>query len=315
MIWGIFLYYPRPRIVISSCLGLAPVRFDGNIIYDEHVERLKRYVDFVGVCPEIGIGLGVPRNQLVLNAGSSGLRLVDTVTGVDYTSKLEYFAESFSNSVGEVDGFILKSGSPSCGVGDAKVYDENRRVRRKADGLFTMFIKNRFNYLPVESEKRLLNPDIRRNFYTKIFTIAYLREKLANIRDPDEIVAVHRSLKYLLMLFSPSILKELGRLVAERSSIQLGDLKRIYRERALRALHRSPSNRSYYSVFLHLYGHLRSKLSTSERRYVLKLLEDLKNERVDVKVVMTYFKGFTYRFNDEYLSAQRFLQPYPEDLD
>lgn len=309
------LHYPKPRIVVSSCLGLAAVRYDGNIIFDEHVERLKKHAIFIGVCPEVGIGLGVPRNPLVLSLRSGELRLIDTITGADHTDKLIRFAEEFSNNLQDIDGFILKSASPSCGVKDAKVYDTNRRVRGKSDGLFTSFIRGKHGDLPIESEKRLSSPDIRRSFYAKVFTIAYVRESLSNMQDPDEIVPVHRSLKYLLMLYHPGILKRMGRLVAERNRIQIDDLKREYRENLLRALSRNPGSRSYYSVFLHLYGHLKNELSDDERRYVLKLLDGLKNERVDIRVVISYFKGFIYRFRDPYMSQQRFLQPYPEDLD
>lgn len=309
------MYYARPQIVISTCLGLAPVRYDGNIIFDEQVERLKKFVNFIGVCPEVGIGLGVPRNPLVLVAKSNGIKLVDTIKGGDYTEALVRFAEKFSNDLPEIDGFILKSASPSCGVKDAKIYDEHRRVVGKSDGLFTTYIRERFKNLPVESEKRLSNAHIRRNFYTKIFTIAYIRETLERARDLDDIVSMHRSLKYTLMLFHPGMLKHLGRLVANRSSMGIEKLKKEYREIVLRALVRNPTYKSYYSVFLHLYGHLKNDLSDGERRYVLKLLEDLKNEKIDVKVVMSYFKGFMYRFTDEYLSEQRFLQPYPDDLD
>lgn len=309
------MYYPRPRILLSSCLGLAPVRYDGNIIFDEYVERLRKHVELIGVCPEVGIGLGVPRNPLVLSVRSGQLRLIDTVTGADYTERLLDFAEQFTHTVPDIDGLILKSASPSCGVRDAKVYDETRRVRGRIDGLFTSYIRRKLGDLPIESEKRLSNPEIRRSFYTKIFTNAYVRENLLNIKHHDEIVPIHQSLKYILMLYHPGILKRLGRLVANRSKIHLNDLRKEYRSYVLRALSRNPGSRSYYSVFLHLYGHLKHDLPSEERKYVLKLLEDLKNKRIDVKVVTSYFKGFIYRFKDEYLAGQRFLQPYPEDLD
>lgn len=300
---------------MSSCLGIAPVRYNGSIIFDQNVEKLKRHVELIGVCPEVGMGLGVPRNPIALNMSPEGIRIVDTVTGRDYTDQMNSFSAGFIGALPEVDGFLLKSSSPSCGVKDAKLYGRDRRVLGKCDGLFTAILRRHFACLPIESERRLLNPDVKRNFYTKIFTIAYIRESLQKSSDPDDLVELHRNLKYVLMLYSPNALRELGRLVANRSRADLEELKREYKARALRALSRNPTISSYANVFLHIYGHLKGRIPASERGYVIKLVESLKTGRSDVKSVMLYFKGFVFRFGEEYLAEQRFLQPYPEDLD
>lgn len=296
-------------------MGIAPVRYDGNIIFDQNVEKLKMHVEFINICPEIGIGLKTPRNPLVLSKRPDGVRLIDTVTGDDYTYQLYEFSENFIKKLPEVDGFLLKSSSPSCGVRDAKLYDQNRKVIGKQDGLFTALLRERFKHLPIESEKRLINPDVRRNFYTKIFTIAHIRESLEKSNESSDLVDLHRGIKYILMLYHPGILKELGKIVAQRSGMNLESLKIEYKAGALRALSRNPSVSSYTNVFQHLYGHLKKLLLEDERRYILKLLEDLKAGRSDVKTLMVYFKGFIYRFSNAYLAEQRFLQPYPEELD
>lgn len=313
--WVYSLYYARPRLVISSCLGVKPVRYDGNIIFDQHVERLKKYVDVVDVCPELGIGLTVPRNPLALNKVDGDVRLLDVVTGVDYTNAVISFTIDYVSKLPDVDGFILKSASPSCGVGDSKIYDRSRRIVGRVDGLFTRTVRSTLQYVPIESEKRLLDHVLRRNFYTVIFTLAYVREFLERVVEPDEVVDLHRTLKYLLMLYHPGILKRLGRLVAERSKVGLNELKREYKLGVMKALTRRPTSRSYASVFMHIYGHMREHLNPSERKYVLKLVEDLIKGREDVRTIITYFRGFIHRFSSEYLAEQRFLQPYPEDLD
>ncbi|MEM2024704.1 MAG: DUF523 and DUF1722 domain-containing protein [Desulfurococcaceae archaeon] len=300
---------------MSSCLGVAPVRYDGNVVFDQNVEKLKKHVELFIVCPEMGIGLGTPRNPLALIKRPGGIRLVDTVKGSDYTDQLSSFSENLIKSLPEVDGILLKSSSPSCGVRDAKLYDQSRRVLGKRDGLFTAALREHFKYLPIESEKRLVNSEVRRDFYTKIFTIAYIREGLEISARSDDLVELHRSLKYLLMLYHPGVLKELGRMVARRSEADIEELKGEYRAKALKALSRRPSNNSYLSVFLHIYGHLKNKLAEEERRYVLKLLEDLKTGRSEVRALLVYFKGFIHRFGDAYLAEQRFLQPYPEELE
>lgn len=309
------MYYAKPRIVVSSCLGVKPVRYDGNMIFDPQIEVLKKHVELIDVCPELGIGLGVPRNPLALNRVNNDVKLIDTITRADYTDLIISFSVNYVNMLPEVEGFILKSASPSCGVGDAKIYDQSKRVLGKVDGLFTKSVRSILRYVPIESEKRLLDHAVRRNFYTRIFTLAYVREFLEKTTEPEEIVDLHRALKYLLMLYHPGMLRELGRLVASRSRVGLDELKKEYRVGVMKALARKPTNRSYASVFMHMYGHLKKHLTLSERKYVLKLIDNLIKEREDVKTLTSYFKGFIYRFDDKYLAEQRFLQPYPDDLD
>src|SRR5262245_32469134 len=51
----------RPIVVVSQCLGFAAVRYDGRVLRDDFVKALSQHVTFTQVCPEVGIGLGVPR--------------------------------------------------------------------------------------------------------------------------------------------------------------------------------------------------------------------------------------------------------------
>lgn len=307
--------HSRPRLVFSMCLGFRAVRYDGSIIFDDLVEKLKKYVESIAVCPEVGIGLSIPRSPIFLLRSSGGVRLIDTATGRDLTQAMASFATGFLNGLGDVDGFLLKSASPSCGVGDAKVYGDGRKVVGRVDGLFTALLRRAMSLIPIESEKRLLNYFIRRNFYTRIFTLAYVRESLENATSSEDIVYLHRGLKYLIMLYHPGILKELGKLVADRENIGLEKLRRIYRERVMVALSKPISIRSYASVLQHIYGHLKRGLVYSERNYIIAMLNRLIEGREDLRTVLAYFKGFRYRFDDRYLAEQKFLQPYPEELD
>lgn len=309
------LQYPKPRIVISECLGINPVRYDGNIIFDQYVEALKRSVEVISVCPEVGLGSGVLCKPLVLNQDEGGVRLVDTFSGRDLINSMVEFATRFLKSLPEVDGFLLKASSPTCGIGDVKVYDRGRAVSRKVDGLFTTIVKNTFPYLPVESEKRLGNVEIRRVYYTKIFTLAYIRESLSKAVEPNDIVSLHLSIKYILMLHDPSALKKLGSLVADRGRFNFTELKKLYWDTALRALSKNPTRYSYLNVFQHVLRHLRDRINDDERMYVLSLLKEFSRGSLEVKTIVSYLKGFIFRFHDEYLAKQRFLQPYPEELD
>lgn len=306
--------HPRPIVVVSECLGFRPTRYDGNMFHDKIVEILKKFAELLPVCPEVRIGLGVPRNPLVITKDKDNIRLVDTKTGEDLSNRMEKFAKSFINSLSSVDGFLMKSKSPSCGVGDTKVYGRGWAVLGKSDGAFTKLMRNAFPLLPIESEKRLLKYEIRRNFFTKIFAIADMRETLSKY-GVEGLVELHKRNKYILMLHSPHLLKKLGRLVAERAFREPQELKENYRRIFLEALSRNPSRGSYVNAFTHLYSHLKENMVERERSYILNLIEEYRAGKNLLKTLILYFKGFVYRLENEYLAEQRFIEPYPEELE
>ena len=43
--------FAKPRVVVSKCLEFAACRYDGQMISDSLVRRLKEFVEFVPVCP------------------------------------------------------------------------------------------------------------------------------------------------------------------------------------------------------------------------------------------------------------------------
>lgn len=304
----------KPRILYSECLGIRPVRHDGNIIFDAFAEELKKHVEVIPVCPEVSIGLGVPRNPVVLYEDGGVVELVETVTGERLASRMREFSTRFLEKL-VVDGALLKAGSPSCGVGDAKVYGAGRRVLRKSDGLFTSILRTSYRWIPVESEKRLLSHGVRRLFLTRIYALADLRATIDGLRGVEDLVDFHRRYKYLVMLHSPSILKKLGRLVAGRSLSDPGELAAAYRSLFIEALRREPSRRSYVNVFTHIYGHVKRELNPEERRFVLTLIEKYRDGGESLNTLLAYFRGFIYRFGNKYLAEQRFIKPYPEELD
>jgi uncharacterized protein YbbK (DUF523 family) len=85
--------FSKPVVVVSKCITFEPVRWNGQIVASEFVEKLKPYVNFIPVCPEVEIDFGVPRDpvRIVLVNGektpatSDGFRLHrqnDKVLGV-----------------------------------------------------------------------------------------------------------------------------------------------------------------------------------------------------------------------------------------
>ena len=168
----------RPRVVISQCIEGDSVRWDGGVIASDFVALLKPHIDSIRVCPEVEIGLSVPRDPLRIIQETDQLRLIQPATGQDFTMKMQSFVSAFLDSLPAVDGFILVHRSPTSALGDARIYP-NRKLKvahiAKGPGFFGRAVLERFPYLAVEDDGRLRNPRIKAHFLTKLFTLARFR--------------------------------------------------------------------------------------------------------------------------------------------
>lgn len=309
--------FPKPKLVVSACLNLKPVRYNGQEVRDEFVLKLLPYCHVIEVCPEVSIGLGVPRDKIIVYRKNGSVGLSQPSSGLELTDRMEKFTQEFLESIEEVDGFLLKSKSPSCGVSNTKVYadPEGKEFYGKGKGLFALRVLERYRDLPVEDEGRLRNPELRDHFLTRLFALADLRESINNMQEISQLMSFHQKYKYMLMAHSQTKLKTMGRLVAsanKRSFLQvLEEYRRLFRE----ALSRKPTIGQHVNTITHIFGHLSSRLNPSERAHFLKLVEDYKKGRIERKLLVEFLRGYAYRFENEYLMTQTYLQPYPEDLE
>lgn len=307
--------FEKPRLVYSACLNLEPVRYNGYDVKDEFALKLRNFVEIISVCPEVSIGLGVPRDRLIVYKENDKYFLLQPSTKTDLTEKMLNFSQSFLNSISDIDGFLLKSKSPSCGIANVNVYkDRDGKVfLTKSKGLFASEVIKGFPDLPVEDEGRLKNQDIRRHFLIRIFSHADLRTFMKKERDKKELIEFHKKYKYLLMLYSPMNLKKLGNLVAESEDVSktLTEYKILF----VKSFVKKPTKGRYLNVILHIFGHISESLKRREKEHFMKLLEEYRNDKVDLKVIIEILRNWAYRFDNEYLLAQAFLNPYPEELD
>lgn len=130
------------RIVISRCLGFEPCRYDGEIIPAPWLKELAGKARLITVCPEVEIGLGVPRKPINLVREDDGVRVIQDMTGVDLSEEMVSFSQGYLRFIGEVDAFVLKSKSPSCGIGTTKIHSGGSFTYRS--GIFASMAQNLF---------------------------------------------------------------------------------------------------------------------------------------------------------------------------
>jgi uncharacterized protein YbbK (DUF523 family) len=181
------------RLGVSACLLGEKVRHDGGHKRDAKLlATLGRVAEWVPVCPEMAIGLGAPREPVDLVKTRRGVRMLGVCSGADHTDAMRRWARAHLEKLARLrlHGFVLKSRSPSCGVGDVKLRDaKGRLLRSDASGLFAAALIERFASLPVEDEKRLSDPKVRAAFLARVR--AYARGEASNTHTPPHAGHAH----------------------------------------------------------------------------------------------------------------------------
>lgn len=305
----------KPIVVVSNCLEFDSCRYDGAMITDEFIARLKPYILFIPVCPEMEIGLGVPREpiRIVLSDGRRSLH--QPATGKDVSEAMTAFVGNFLDSLGAVEGFILKFKSPSCGIGNVKIFSgiEARTPMEKGAGFFGEAVISRFGHLAVEDEGRLKNFRIREHFLTKLYALARFR-RLREEPSMKALIEFHSRNKLLFMSYSQSKAKKLGNITANYEHKDIIDVMSLY-FRTMTELFQNPARRSsIINVLEHAFGGVSKKLSPQEKQFFSKSVLDYKEEKIPLSVPLHLLHSWALRFGTEYLLMQTFIEPYPSAL-
>ncbi|EOC99278.1 YbgA family protein [Caldisalinibacter kiritimatiensis] len=309
----------KPNIVLSGCLEHLHSRYDGKMINNDFIKKLSFHVNFIIICPEIEIGLPTPRQALrLIRNDQNEERLVFSKTGEDITDKMVSFSISFLDNISkeEIDGFIVKSHSPTCGYNDSKIYKAHGKapiIPQKTSGLFTKTIMEKYPDTTIESDGRLTNFNIREQFLTRIFTNSYFR-KIKEERSMEALIKFHSENKYLLMAYSPYDLKTLGKIVANHERKSIDEILNKYHYYLNKALSKELKRNRNVNMLEHLFGYFKKEISKNEKNYFLEVLDDYINKKVPFSVPLTIINSWVVRFKNEYLSKQRIFEPFPKDL-
>lgn len=305
--------YYRPKIIISKCIEFDACRYDGQMINNKYVKLMKSHIDFLTVCPELEIGMGIPRDTIHLVNNKGQKMLIQSATGKDFHDKMVDFSNGFLTSVNEVDGFILKSKSPSCGIFSTRIYPKaikNTSPLGKGAGLFASKVLDYFPNHPKEEDKRLNDVFLREHFLTSIFTIAEFRE----VKSMKDLYAFQGKNKYLFMTYNQVKMRQLGKVAANLDNHSFEDVKEKYLELLYKMFSKRPRFLSNINTQMHIFGYFKHSLDSDEKIYFLELLDKYRNGLIPISGVNTLLKAWSIKSKNEYLLNQSYFQPFPNEL-
>jgi uncharacterized protein YbgA (DUF1722 family)/uncharacterized protein YbbK (DUF523 family) len=305
------------KVGISSCLLGQEVRYDGT---HKHLrlatDSLSRYFEFTPICPEVGIGMSVPRKpiRLVGNVDKPQAVAVHDET-LDYTDELVQFGKEKAAELTDLCGYIFMKNSPSCGVFRVKVYQDNGYpAQTPGRGLYAREIIDAYPLLPVAESGRLCDPLLRENFVTRVFAYAnWQKVKQAGLTAKN-IIDFHARYKYCLMAHSPAEYVELGRMLAQAGKEEPEVLGERYFEALMGVLSKLASRKTHTNVLMHLQGYLKKKITASEKQELSDIIERYRTAELPLIVPITLLKHHFNNHPDSYIAQQAYLQPYPDAL-
>jgi uncharacterized protein YbgA (DUF1722 family)/uncharacterized protein YbbK (DUF523 family) len=307
---------PQPiRIGASSCLLGEPVRYDGGHKRDAFLtDVLGPYVEWVPVCPEVEIGLGVPRPAIRLVGDPAAPRLVAERSGEDLTACMRRFAERRARELAHLglDGYVLKRASPSCGLFRVRVHPEGGGTpRMDGRGLYAAALVEALPLLPVEEEGRLADAGIRESFIERVFAAARWRRFTASHPRARDLVAFHAAQKFAVLAHSPAHYARLGRLVAGAGAA--GRVEE-YGRTLMAALAVRATRGRHANVLQHMAGFFKKDLGADERAELTEVIDEYRRGLVPLVVPLTLVKHHVRRLGVGYLADQVYLSPHPREL-
>lgn len=309
--------WTRIPVGVSACLLGQPVRFDAGHKHDRYVtEVLGQYLEFRPFCPELAVGLGLPRPpiRLIREGERIAVRAVKAAES-DWGPALAAEGRGVAASHPELCGFIVKKGSPSCGMERVKLYAENgHSLPGGSVGAFTAALRQAWPELPVEEEGRLHDPALRENFLTRVFVFRRWQELKRNGISAASLLDFHARHKLLIMAHEPEAYRELGRMLANLAAVDLESTASAYLARLMPALTRVATRGRHGNVLQHVLGYFRRRLEPGDRAELSTTIDDYRQGRIPLVVPIRLFSHHLRRTPDPYLARQWYFRPDPDAL-
>ena len=280
------------------------MRYNGQVMPCELVRSLEPYVDFIKVCPEYEIGLGVPREPIRIIKAGEEYRLVQPRTGRDVTDAMDAFTDAFLMALSQVDGFIFKSKSPTIGLTGIKVYNGplDHMVMERRSGFFAGKVLQKYRGYPIEEDTRLINDNIRHHFLTWLFAFAGFREAVATGRLSE----FHEENRYLFTVYDPEAYMKMGEMTSDGPAPYLKELRRLF-------MH-MPNPSGYVDSALEAFNRYAGLVSPYEKKWYLETIEMYRKNNICLNGLLEGLKLFVVKFGDEAMMRQTLFEPYPGSL-
>lgn len=306
----------RPRVGVSSCLLGQPVRYDGGHKRDRFLyDVLSRFVVLVPRCPEVSIGLGVPREPIQLVQREGSIEAEGMRSGIQVGAALRGYARAQTRDVRDLCGYIFKSASPSCGLQGIAVRPEaGGDAETDGRGVYAQEITAALPWVPVAEEGDLEDIPRLDGFLVRVFTLHRLQEAVA---DPSgrSLEAFHNNHRLLLLAHDIAACNRLDRLVERAQAGEPpSELAAAYRDEVMAALRRPPEIGRHVNLLVHLLELLHGRVEQGDQVHLRREIEAFGDGRLPWTAVRAMLRRHFRNHPHLFGSRRLYLEPYPGEL-
>jgi uncharacterized protein YbgA (DUF1722 family)/uncharacterized protein YbbK (DUF523 family) len=307
----------KPCVGIGSCLIGRPVRYNGESKRkNQYIEALKDCVVLQPFCPEMAIGMGVPRATVRLVGDIASPKLMDSATQtIDYTSPMRQYAADVLSSNPNIAGYVLVKGSPSCGFDRVKRYnDKGNVVLNDSMGVFSSALKEIDPLLPLEEDGRLHDHRLRENFTARVFAYDAWKNFCQEPVTPHRLTHFWSRYKYLIMSHHVPTYKQIGFVLAGARIEDIEDTSAQFIRMFMAGLEHLATRKTHSNVLQHIRGYLKRDLERNDKQEMDGLISQYRDGHVPLVVPMTLLRHHFAKHKNEYIDRQVYMLPYPERL-
>ena len=307
----------KPQIGVSACLTGKAVRFDGGFIKNQFInQEISSFVDIHTMCPEVEMGMSIPRPTIQLRDFAGEIKLVYSKNPEnDITQDMREFSEKRIKRLPALDGFIFKKDSPSCGVHKVPVRnDKTGMKKRNGVGIFAQAFKEKHPQVPTEDEGRLNDEGIRENFLERVYAHYRWRMISENENPQHAFREFHKNYKLILMAKDNKAYRQLGRIASSVNKHNLADISQKYFCLFMEAMSKIPSHGRHINVMMHILGYLKDHLHKKDKVELLEWFETYRESRVARITPMMLLQHHFNNHQNNYIADQYYFSPFPNRL-
>ena len=293
---------------VSSCLLGEEVRFNGGHSRCRFLtDELDHHVEWVPYCPEMEIGLGTPRETVRLTDDG---RLVNRSGTADHTAAMAALPLPRG-----LDGYVLKSRSPTCAPRNVPRYRENGHpADRRGRGVYAARLLEDDPLLVAEDEGRLNDATLRERFVERLFAHARLRLLFAGDWRPRDLVAFHTRHKLQILAHDPERYREAGRVVAEAGTRPRAEIEAAYSGVFRTALAGKATRGRNANALQHAFSQISEVIDDARRHDIVHTIDAYRTGEVPLSVPVALLTHNTCGEDLTWVAEQTFLNPYPGEL-
>ncbi|MEW6990991.1 YbgA family protein [Colwelliaceae bacterium 6441] len=303
------------KIGISACLIGEKVRFDAsNKPSNFCLNELGKYVTYKSFCPEVAIGLPIPRPTIRQIKHDDIIRVSQPDGSGDVTDALQNYGKKVAEMTKDLSGYVFCAKSPSCGMERVKVYSpKGNALPSHGIGAFAKEIMTANPLLPCEENGRLNDSVLRENFVARVYAYKHWQTLEASGLTKHKLTTFHSQYKYTVMSHDLVAYKKLGQLLA-RADMPLDEMASEYISGLMAALTIKATRKKHANTLAHIQGYFSKHLKANERKELSDQINAYRKGLIPLVAPLTLINHYLMQYPKEYLTKQAYLSPYPDEL-